>query len=321
MAPNGIDGPMCGTSSTPCASVRYAVNQQAAAVLPLGAPVLVVLGPGRYTSASCGAVAGRPLSIVGAGSGSGGSLVDCEGNDRLLYTNSSVTLSGVAISNGHARVVVNASAPFEGQPVAGGGAVAVLWARNLTGAQLYVEDVAVTNCTVAVEVTGTGTQQAFVGGGAMLVAGGGDGASVQFSGCSFEGNSVSVTSINNVTGTSAAALPCGGALCLALGDVLAPGGGGEALSGVSVAFNQVFGAGNTLGCAVDQAGACAGWAQRRLPDEALCPVPCALCLPSSGVFFIGLCLACPCLLSPVQTPHSPRAAGRCSSVCAVGALA
>ena len=84
------------------------------------------LQSGHYNASSCGAVANRPLALIGEGAHA--SVVSCAGsNDRALTVTDSVAITGVTFSGGNVTTVVT-GVPMSGPVTAGGGgAVLVDW--------------------------------------------------------------------------------------------------------------------------------------------------------------------------------------------------
>ena len=102
---NGDDSVSCGLPTSPCRTLAYTVNHRVGLVRA-GSPeqarhlpaqgasrlgpadvVEVVMGPGLYGAASCGARAYHPLIVRGVGSQPNGTFVNCGGLGRLLLTN------------------------------------------------------------------------------------------------------------------------------------------------------------------------------------------------------------------------------------------
>jgi hypothetical protein len=210
--PSGADRSGCGdNTSSPCASLRYAVNVVAAGVQPPFAPVIVQLLPGLFNASSCGAATGRPLSVVGAGSSA--TTIDCGGLNRALVTTASLSLTGLTLVAGAA--VVQGEVPSGILPAilsgGGGGAVLALW-PTLGSYLLSAVDVRFINNTVTVNVTASaaaGTPSVLAaGGGGLYVSGGGFNSTIALLRCAFWGNAVTVDSSE---GTVAA---CGGGACV-----------------------------------------------------------------------------------------------------------
>lgn len=92
---SGHDSGIC-SSAAPCATLKYAVEAVAAFMSPLDEPVPIQLITGNFTANSCGVTASRPLNISG-----GGSVIDCEGADRVLLASADLWLSSLTILNGN----------------------------------------------------------------------------------------------------------------------------------------------------------------------------------------------------------------------------
>ena len=123
-----MDNATCGFSpATPCASIPYAVNGIGPYVLPATSMLTVIVGPGLYGATSCGAYGLRPLNITGAGSGA--TIIDCAGTNRMLFAFSVTFVSGLTVRRGLA-VVTGSGA--NGVAVDGGGAIAILWSAANT---------------------------------------------------------------------------------------------------------------------------------------------------------------------------------------------
>jgi hypothetical protein len=124
----GVDNATCGFSpATPCASIPYAVNGIGPYVLPATSMLTVIVGPGLYGATSCGAYGLRPLNITGAGSGA--TIIDCAGTNRMLFAFSVTFVSGLTVRRGLAVVTGSGS---NGVAVDGGGAIAILWSAANT---------------------------------------------------------------------------------------------------------------------------------------------------------------------------------------------
>lgn len=246
-ASGGSDSADCGPEASPCATLQYAVSVRGNAAVPTTAMVSLVLGPGRYGPDSCGADAGRPMNISGAGSEA--TVIDCAGTGRALVTNDSLALSGVTITRGHANVTVTLPRPddddlglyeFAG---GGGGGVAVMWTSGLPAPWATLIDVAFSSNTVSVEVIGE-MVTTVVGGGGLYVAGEGNSAAVTLRRCTFVSNYVEVQAGSDVANTVA----CGGGACVALGLPVQPTSSVGPVSGTMVALTDVVAASNTLLC-------------------------------------------------------------------------
>ncbi len=258
VGPNGTDGSSCGaTPALPCATLAYAVNVVANAVLPAFAAVSISLAAGSYGHASCGVNATRPLNITGAGSGT--TVVDCEGSgQRALYTNDSLALGGVTItgSNVSLDVVLNITDKNACPEVVGGGAVWVAHSSNLTAAYASFVDVVWVDNQLAGTLRGSVelfTTGAVMGGPAVLVSGGGF-TSVTFDGCLVANNSLMVIDHSG----SYYNLANGGGVCVELCGITPsfPGASVVSLSNVVALNNSVtvvtsFYVGSGGGIAVD----------------------------------------------------------------------
>lgn len=120
VCPSGTNAPNCGTGgNAPCADLSYAVNN----VFPNDAGsggVTLALCAGRFGPASCNVTLPGSAAVVGAGAGA--TVVDCEGQYRMLQVLGpllNVTLANLTIVNGHA----------DDDTVGGafGGSVFVMW--------------------------------------------------------------------------------------------------------------------------------------------------------------------------------------------------
>jgi hypothetical protein len=234
-----VDTPDCGTAAAPCATLLYAFANVSSA-WPED-PVTLVVAAGRYGPDSCGLRAGRPLSLLGAGSTS--TQVDCGGQDRLLLTTSDVVVSGLTVTGGRGIVAV-AVVDGNGTDVVvggGGGAVCIRWPTARPGLAL-LEDVQLVNNTLAGLISGPGLASVFVGGGALFVSGGGSGSRVELTRVGLTNNSVGVLDVSvNGVGTS-----CGGGACILVG---APFKGSTAPTwGAQIALGGVLATNNTLIC-------------------------------------------------------------------------
>ncbi len=144
VASGGRDVLGCGSVDAPCATLRFAVNSVSSVVNPPSATVPIVMGPGMFGPNSCGANATRPVNVTGAGSGE--TLVDCEGTDRLLYTCDSLWLTGITVVGGLANVAVSiGDAGYGSVSGGGGGGVTVMWPSALDSARAVFLDVAFVN--------------------------------------------------------------------------------------------------------------------------------------------------------------------------------
>ncbi len=254
VSPGGVDRPGCGSGPGPaaaCAGLRYAVGL-ANAVTPLAAVVEVVLAPGMYGSASCGGEARRPLAVVGpapvAGDGPSGpsAVIDCRGTARAMVARNTVHMSDVTLTGGFFAFATStddddlkgglydyeyfdddyydddyrdddvASVPA-GSTCMGGGAVAVLWDVALPAP--LANFTRVTWLANQARVTQGGSGKLCVGGGALLVYGGGDGATAILSQCTFRGNALSL----GFSGDPDAAEGLGGAVAVILTGVRGSG--------------------------------------------------------------------------------------------------
>lgn len=126
----GQDTSDCTNASSPCGTLKHAVEAVAAFMMPLDVPVPILLAGGDYTASNCGVLSSRPLNISGGGKHY--TVINCEGTDRLLFTDSSLWMSSLTIVNGNST--------------GDGGGVAV--SGNRTDAILVValSDLAVVNC-------------------------------------------------------------------------------------------------------------------------------------------------------------------------------
>jgi hypothetical protein len=248
VAPDGADGPSCGSAAaTPCATLRYAIEGVGNALQPLTATVAVVVAPGGYGPASCGASARRPFNITGPGSAV--ATVDCGYTTRLLLCNDSLALTGVTVTGGLA--VGTVTSPGPGDPNLytpfGGGAVSVTWGPEVQGAWAVLQDIAFLNNTVAITVaadndTETASVRAYVGGGALFVYGGGSGCSVALTGVTFHGNNATTFGEGSMDHVHAG----GGGACIALGCPTVDGRPVGPVVGVTVGLQDVVVVGNVL---------------------------------------------------------------------------
>jgi hypothetical protein len=123
-----MDSPSCGFSpQAPCASLLYTINGIGSYVLPNTSALTIMVGPGHYGAAFCGAYGLRPINITGAGSST--TVVDCGGIRRMLFAFSATIVTGMTITRGFAPVI---GAGADGVAVDGGGAIAVLWSAVQT---------------------------------------------------------------------------------------------------------------------------------------------------------------------------------------------
>ncbi len=209
---------------------------------PLSAAVTVSVGAGAYGASSCGAAASRPLVVVGPGSGA--ASVDCNGTARVITSSAALSLSGLTLLAGAASAAVAAggSTLAQGCAAAGGGAVCVVWPPDAAGpaAQAVFTDVVFRGSVATVAVNTSYPRDtaamALAGGGAVFVAGGGEGAGVAVSGCVFEANNARLT---YASGSDIVPAPCGGALCVVLGAGTSSGAGDAAGVSVTVVDTQV----------------------------------------------------------------------------------
>jgi hypothetical protein len=84
----------------------------------------------------------------------------------------------------------------------------------------------------------------YVGGGAVLVVGGGDGARVEVAGTTFLDNQVVISGYADAVARPPA--PCGGALCVLLG--LANDSLALSVTNASISVSSVLAAGNLVSC-------------------------------------------------------------------------
>jgi hypothetical protein len=127
-SPTGADNATCGlTPTSPCATVRYAVNGIGPSLVPSTSMLTVVMAPGVYGPASCGTYGLRPLTIVGAGSNA--TTVDCGGTNRFLFAFSVTVVRGMTITRGAVGVSGRGAG---GIAVDGGGAIAIVWSASQT---------------------------------------------------------------------------------------------------------------------------------------------------------------------------------------------
>ena len=107
-AASGVDGPSCGASGSPCASLRHALLQ--AATVTSFDRVRVAMDAGEYGVSSCGVLANFSLSLVG--SGSSATVVDCGLADRFLITSGNLSMSGLTVRRAYLDVVGSTFAPL-----------------------------------------------------------------------------------------------------------------------------------------------------------------------------------------------------------------
>ncbi len=210
VALGGQDASTCGDPGSPCATLRYAVNNIANQLQPLAAVATVVLGPGVFGSASCGAIATRPINITGAAGGSASTTLNCGGASRGLLAYSDVSLSGITVTGGF----VNVSRVCDGTAYVDGGAgVAVMWPFGEVGASATFTDVVLANNTITGAVTNGNNDCGLIGGAGLLLAGGGNGTTVTVRGCVFLSN------VENITFSDpGGAFPYGGGASIVVGD-------------------------------------------------------------------------------------------------------
>ncbi len=123
-----MDSPSCGFSPlAPCATLPYTLNGIGSYVLPNTSALTIMVGPGQYGPAFCGAYGLRPVNITGMGSAA--TVVDCGGTNRMLFAFSVTIVTGLTITRGHAQVTGMGAG---GVAVDGGGAIAVLWSTAQT---------------------------------------------------------------------------------------------------------------------------------------------------------------------------------------------
>jgi hypothetical protein len=253
VAAGGVDGPACGSVTSPCATLRYAVNVLANVVTPVSAPVPVVLGPGVFGPASCGAHATRPVNITGAGSIT--TTVDCRGSDRALSASDSVWLAGITFTGGFANVSVAAADVGGGPSVytgGGGGAVAVLWAAS-SGFSAELTDLVFVNNSVVVVVAEGAASNAVVGGGGLFLAGGSNISAVLLQRVSFLRNSVAVTDWSDY------AASCGGGACIAVGAPSSPATESVPVADVSLTVVEIAALDNIVNSSCPCDSAHGGW--------------------------------------------------------------
>lgn len=128
---SGHDIGDCSSASSPCATLKYAVEDVAAFMTPVEAPVPILLTAGHFPVSSCGISSSRPLNISGAGKQD--TFLDCGGTARLLFISTSLWISSLTAVNGNSTD--------------DGGGIAVF--VNATDSRLVValRDLAVVNCT------------------------------------------------------------------------------------------------------------------------------------------------------------------------------
>ena len=236
----GSDLSTCGDASSPCATFRYAVNNIASQLQPLAAVATLVLGPGVFGPANCGAVAMRPVNITGAGPGS--TVLDCGGVSQGLVAYSDLSMSGITVTGGFLNVSrVCDGSSFE----AGGAGVAVMWSPGQIGASAtFVDTVFMNNTVTGVLTKPLGRFCGVIGGAGLFLVGGGNGSIITIRGCSFSGN------VENITTTSAflydAPATFGGGAGVIVGD---PSGVNDtsSLSNVTVEVSNCLAEGNTGG--------------------------------------------------------------------------
>jgi hypothetical protein len=198
----GTDNPACNAAS-PCATLAYAMNVVVNPMVPLSATVSLFLDAGTYGPASCGAIATRPVSISGAGSGL--TVVDCAGSNRALYTNDSIAVVGITVKNGWVSSEGEAA-------VFGGGGIAVEWGPTFVGAAATIVDVHFVNNSALLSVSESTAGLVSFGGGGLWIHGGSNVSTVVLSNCAFTSNSA----ITNGTGAAEVHM-CGGGACVHLG--------------------------------------------------------------------------------------------------------
>lgn len=242
VAPTGSDGTGCGSRAvSPCATLAYAINSVANAVQPQDGLVDVFLASGKYGPAGCGAQATRPVRVVGSGSGT--TTMDCGGQFQLLATNSSVVVAGLSIVGCLTTSMTVVPGTGGVLSVGGGAAIAVVWPPDLDGAVADLRDVCGAHNVASLTPVGPPDAMVCVGGGAVLVVGGGAGASVSLHNTSFVNNTVLVN--GSFVDPAASLVVGGGALCLAPGLAVVPG---QAAVGISLLVESLSATGNTVGC-------------------------------------------------------------------------
>ncbi len=268
-ATGGNDSATCGAATSPCATLRFAVNVVANAVVPVNATAVLVLGPGLYGPSSCGASAVRPMNISGAGSSM--TTIDCAGTNRTLTTTASLSLAGLTLMGGKAPGLINLTSLSRVDPgcaspaPVGGGAVSVVWPPTLSSASASMLDLVFVSNTVDAVITQAGPSpesmcppdSVVVGGGGLLVSGGGNNTVVSLQQCVFDSNIASASA--SVGGLQVAVSVCGGGACILPGVPAQPNAiTGSPLSGVVVEGGGVVAVNNMVtGCSSGETGASA----------------------------------------------------------------
>jgi hypothetical protein len=240
-------------------------------------------------------------------------VFDCGGSLQLLTSNASVALTGLTARGGYVSVPDAGGEPATDDDNAqfggvGGGAVSVVWAATLVGPFATFTDTAFVTNSVAAVVRGVGTATFYTGGGAVLVAGGGNGSSVTLSRCTFSGNTASVRDLSD----NAIAGACGGGACIALGTQ-----SGAPLAGASISVTGVALVDNAVTCGL-------GCTQGAWWSVCVRCVRCGLrgncawsmvCVCEGGLFYFvfhvaELCACvCVCMISWVPAAHGRQGGG------------
>ena len=131
-ASGGADTLGCGTSASPCLTLRYAVDVVANPLTPADAFATVVVSAGNFAQDSCGGKAVRPLIVRGSSMSS--TAFDCGGAGPLLSSEASVFAAGFTVQH---SAVVNSTV--------GGGAISV--SMPVDGGTVILRDIAFLNST------------------------------------------------------------------------------------------------------------------------------------------------------------------------------